>query len=150
MFAAMRTTLAMQRALDNDMVISSGNRPERLALSARDVLGFATIDGARTLGLGDRIGSITPGKEADLVILRADRLNMVPVDNNPIAAVTLAANSSNVDSVMVAGRFVKRHGELVGTDLVELRRRVTESRDRLVAATPGASIGGGWQPSSTW
>lgn len=150
MFTAMRTTLAMQRALDNDAVIRAGKTPEVLSITARDVLSFATIEGARTLGLQSVAGSVTPGKEADLVMLRANRLNMMPVDNNPVAAVALAANSSNVDSVMVGGRFVKRAGELVGVDLDRIRGLVEASRDHLVAATPGAVIGGSWQPPSTW
>jgi cytosine/adenosine deaminase-related metal-dependent hydrolase len=149
MFTAMRTTLAMQRALDNDEVIRAGGTPSHLELTARDILEFATIEGARTLGLADRTGSVTPGKEADLVLLRTDRLNMMPV-NNPVAAVTLAANSSNVDSVMVAGRFVKLAGELVQVDVHKVREVVEASRDYLVAHTPGASIGGGWQPSADW
>jgi 5-methylthioadenosine/S-adenosylhomocysteine deaminase len=149
MFTAMRTTLAMQRAMDNDELIQAGRTPERLELTARDILEFATIEGARTLGLADVTGSLTPGKEADLVLLRTDRLNMMPV-NNPVAAVTLAANSSNIDVVMVGGRIVKRGGELTEVDVNKVRQVVESSRDYLVANTPGASIGGGWQPSADW
>ena len=149
MFTAMRTTLAMQRAMDNDELIQAGRTPERLELTARDILEFATIEGARTLGLADVTGSLTPGKEADLVLLRTDRLNMMPV-NNPVAAVTLAANSSNIDVVMVGGRIVKRGGQLTEVDVNKVRQVVESSRDYLVANTPGASIGGGWQPSADW
>jgi cytosine/adenosine deaminase-related metal-dependent hydrolase len=149
MFTAMRTTLAMQRALDNDRVISGGGTPERLELTARDVLEFATIQGARTLGLADRTGSVTPGKAADLVLLRTDQLNMLPV-NNPVASVALAANTCNIDMVLVRGAVLKRGGELTGVDLAEVRKLAEASRDRLIAANPGAALGGKWQPSADW
>jgi 5-methylthioadenosine/S-adenosylhomocysteine deaminase len=149
MFTAMRATLAMQRAVENDELIKAGTTPTSLDLSARDILEFATIEGARTLGLGDRTGSITPGKQADLVMLRTDSLNMFPV-NNPVASVALAANSSNIDTVMVAGEVVKRGGQLVNADVTKVRRLAEESRDYLVSRAEGASLGGGWQPPATW
>ena len=149
MFTAMRTTLAMQRALDNDRVISAGGTPKRLELTARDVLEFATIQGARTLGLADRTGSLTPGKAADLLLLRTDQLNMLPV-NNPVASVALAANTSNIDIVMVGGAVRKRRGQLTGVDLAQVRKLAEASRDRLIAATAGAALGGAWQPSADW
>jgi cytosine/adenosine deaminase-related metal-dependent hydrolase len=145
----MRTTLAMQRALDNDRVISAGGTPKRLELTARDVLEFATVQGARTLGLADRTGSLTPGKAADLLLLRTDQLNMLPV-NNPVASVALAANTSNIDIVMVGGAVRKRRGQLTGVDLAQVRKLAEASRDRLIAATAGAALGGAWQPSADW
>jgi cytosine/adenosine deaminase-related metal-dependent hydrolase len=149
MFTAMRSTLAAQRALENEHHLDHGTDPERLELTSRDVLEFGTIDGARACGLDGKIGSITPGKEADLVLLRTDRLNLHPV-NNPVAQVALAANTANVDTVLVAGRVVKRDGELVGVDIARVRRLADESRDRLLAAVPGACIGGSWMPDTTF
>ena len=149
MFTAMRSTLAAQRALENEHHLDHGTDPERLELTSRDVLQFGTIDGARACGLDGKIGSITPGKEADLVLLRTDRLNLHPV-NNPVAQVALAANTANVDTVLVAGRVVKRDGELVGVDIARVRRLADESRDRLLAAVPGACIGGSWMPDTTF
>lgn len=101
------------------------------ALTLRDVLEFATIDGARALGLDDRIGSITPGKQADLLLIRSTDLNLVPV-SDPVAAVVLAAHEGNVDSVMVDGRFVKRAGRM-RADPSPLQGRAEESRGRLLA-----------------
>jgi cytosine/adenosine deaminase-related metal-dependent hydrolase len=149
MFTAMRGTLAMQRALDNDRVIRAGQKPAQLEITARDVLGFATIEGARTLHLDHRTGSLVPGKDADLLMLRTDRLNMLPV-NNPVASVALAANTSNIDLVMVAGRVVKRNGDLVDIDTRRVRELAESSRDYLIAHTEGACLGGGWQPSADW
>jgi len=130
-------------------VISAGGAPKRLELTARDVLEFATIQGARTLGLADRTGSLTPGKAADLLLLRTDQLNMLPV-NNPVASVALAANTSNIDIVMVGGAVRKRCGQLTGVDLAQVRKLAEASRDRLIAATAGAALGGAWQPSADW
>ena len=75
----------------------------------RDVLEFATVHGARAVGMEHKIGSITPGKAADLVGIRATDPNVGPV-LDPVAAVVMAAHEGNVDSVMVAGQFVKRRG----------------------------------------
>jgi 5-methylthioadenosine/S-adenosylhomocysteine deaminase len=145
MFTAMRATLAAQRALENEDHLNHGTDPERLELTSRDVLEFATTEGARACRLDSKVGSITPGKEADLVLLRTDMLNLHPV-NHPVAQVALAANTANVDAVLVAGRFVKRHGQLVCADVARAHRLADESRDRLLAAVPGARIGGDWFP----
>ncbi|MDX6731495.1 MAG: 5-methylthioadenosine/S-adenosylhomocysteine deaminase, partial [Baekduia sp.] len=146
MFAAMRSTLSMQRAMANDEMLNAGVTPEHLEVTTRDVLEFATIQGARALGLEDRTGSITPGKDADLVLLRTDQLNMFPV-NHPVASVALAANTSNVDTVLVRGEVVKRNGVLVGVDLPRLRRLADDSRDFLLSSVQ-APRDGAWQPAA--
>jgi 5-methylthioadenosine/S-adenosylhomocysteine deaminase len=127
----------VQRGLDT----ARGAAP---SLTARDVLEFATIDGARALGLGDRIGSITPGKQADLVLLRADDLTVFPV-NHPAGAIVSAAHPGLVDTVLVAGRVVVRGGALVGVDLDALRDRALRSRARIAAAA-GIPLDGTWLP----
>jgi 5-methylthioadenosine/S-adenosylhomocysteine deaminase len=149
MFTAMRASLAAQRAMENEDHLNRGTDPERLELTSRDVLQFATIEGARACGLDSKIGSITPGKEADLVLLRTDMLNLHPV-NNPVAQVALAASTVNVDTVLVAGRIVKRGGHLVDVDVARVRRLANQSRDRLVAGVPGARIGGEWVPGTSF
>jgi 5-methylthioadenosine/S-adenosylhomocysteine deaminase len=125
MFSTMRTALSVQRGLDT----AQGRPP---TLNARDLLEFATIDGARALGLGDRIGSITPGKQADLVLLRADDLTVFPV-NHPAGAVVAAGHPGLVHTVLVAGQVVDRKG----TGLDDLRARVLRSRDRIADAAGG-------------
>ena len=85
------------------------------------------------MGMEDRIGSITPGKQADLVVIGGGRLNMIPVAD-PVGAVVQQANASNVDHVLVAGSFVKRDGDLVGVDLDHARRLAEESSQRVLAA----------------
>jgi 5-methylthioadenosine/S-adenosylhomocysteine deaminase len=120
--------------------------PEVGDLSRGDVLGFATIEGARACGLDHKTGSLTPGKEADVVLIRTDRPNLTPV-NHPVANVVLVANPSNVVTVFVAGQPVKRAGELVNVDLAQACRLAHESRDYLFENT-GMETGGGWAPES--
>jgi cytosine/adenosine deaminase-related metal-dependent hydrolase len=138
MFSTMRTALSVQRGLDT----AQGRPP---SLTARDVLEFATVDGARALGFGDRAGSITPGKQADLLLLRADDLTLFPA-NHPVGAILSAGHPGLVDTVLVAGEVVKRGGALVGVDLDELRERALRSRTRIAAAA-GIPLDGTWVPA---
>ncbi len=130
MFTQMRTVLSLQRALLFNRVFMGENNLPPL-LTARDALEFATIEGARANGLEDRVGTLTPGKEADIIMLRTDRINVMPV-NDPIGAVVWGMDTSNVDSVFVAGKAMKRNGELVGVDLNCVQKLVYESRDYVV------------------
>jgi 5-methylthioadenosine/S-adenosylhomocysteine deaminase len=133
MFATMRTTYAAQRGLDG-------------TLTARDVLEFATIDGARACGLGTRTGSITLGKDADLLLLDAEDLSVFPV-GNPIGTIVAAGHPGLVDSVFVAGKAVVRAGRLLDVDLRALRTRLLASRDRIATAA-GIAVDGSWTPSA--
>lgn len=96
-------------------------------LSMRDVLEFATLAGARATGLNRKVGSLTPGKQADIVLLRANDLNLTPV-SDAVGAVVLAAHPGNVDTVFVAGQAVKRGGAMVNVDLEKLRTRAMASQ----------------------
>ena len=112
-------------------------------ITSRQVLRWATLDGARVAGIGDRTGSITPGKKADLVIIETKSPNIAPVID-PVGAVVCAADISNVDLVMVDGNILKRNGKLVA-NIGGARRDVEASRDYLVGTfgTPEA----GWLPA---
>lgn len=146
MFATMRTALGVQRALDHARAEERGTTVDRLELTCRDVVGFATEAGAVACGLGDRTGTLTPGKQADVTVL-APGPATVPL-NNPYGAVVYAAHPGLVESVYVAGRCRKRDGRLVGIDLPDLLRRAERSRDHLIEAFPEARLGGGWFPGS--
>lgn len=112
MFTVARMALASQRALDNAASkVSSGHLPSTSTLSCDDALGWVTMRGAEALGLAEEIGSLTPGKQADVVLVRAENINMRPV-HDPVAALIMQASASNVDTVLVAGEYRKRHGEL--------------------------------------
>jgi cytosine/adenosine deaminase-related metal-dependent hydrolase len=132
MFTQMRVALNVQR-------MQAGNRRYRgeegapESIGVRDVLEFATVSGAKANGVWDRAGSITPGKEADLVLINAGELNNFPL-NNAVATVVLGADARSVDAVFVAGRPRKWAGQLVVDDAAGLRREVIQSRDRLLEA----------------
>jgi cytosine/adenosine deaminase-related metal-dependent hydrolase len=108
-------------------------------ISARQVLRWATLDGAKVAGIDDRAGSITPGKKADLVIIDGGAVNVAPIID-PVAAVVCAADISNVETVMIDGRILKRDGKLVA-DLTRPRELVQASRDYLVRSVPAQE---GW------
>lgn len=106
--------------------------PDAPDLALRDVLEFATIEGARATGLDHRIGTLTPGKQADIVLVRADDVNIAPV-LDPVAAVVLAAHEGNVDSVLVAGEFVKSGGTPTCLDHSALVESAKTSQKRVLA-----------------
>jgi 5-methylthioadenosine/S-adenosylhomocysteine deaminase len=129
MFTQMRTALVQERIL---AFTESPDVPFAPTLTHRDVLEFATIDGARACALDHKVGTITPGKQADIVMIRTDQVNVAPVVD-PVATVVIAADTSNVDTVMVAGRIVKQHGQLTRVDLSSLLRRLDSARDHLLS-----------------
>jgi 5-methylthioadenosine/S-adenosylhomocysteine deaminase len=107
-----------------------GNTPTPDLITSRQVLRWATLDGAKVAGLGDRTGSITPGKKADLVIIDTKAPNVAPVID-AVGAVVCAADVSNVDTVLIDGKVMKRNGKLVH-ELAGPRKLVEASRDYLV------------------
>ncbi|MEV7231696.1 amidohydrolase family protein [Polymorphospora sp. NPDC051019] len=128
MFTQMRTLHAIQRMRAVNAVYGTDTTPDRI--TSRDVLDFATAQGARTNGLGDVTGSLTPGKQADLLVVAADDINTMPL-NDAVGTLVLGADARNIETVVVAGQVRKRNGQLVGVDMDELRRQVTESRDAI-------------------
>jgi 5-methylthioadenosine/S-adenosylhomocysteine deaminase len=130
MFDAMRMLLAGTRAVVNDEALRQRRIVDPLSLMSRDVLEFATVQGARACGLEAQNGSLTPGKAADIVLLDTDSLNLMPI-NNPHGVVVECAHAGNVDTVIVAGRIVKRDKRLLGVDLPRMRARVDAARDVL-------------------
>jgi 5-methylthioadenosine/S-adenosylhomocysteine deaminase len=129
-FTLMRAAFTLQR-LGVLQRARSGAQNLPALLTCRDVLEFATIEGARCTSLERKVGTLTPGKEADIVMLKADRLNVWPLNNAPGAVVNLM-NPSNVDTVLIAGKVRKWRGELVGVDVPRVLRLVAEARDGVV------------------
>lgn len=130
MFTQMRSVISLQHALAFDQILTGKNHaPERI--TTRDVLAYATIEGARANGLEDKVGSLTPGKQADIILLRTDRINVLPI-NDPIGAVVWGMDTGNVDSVFIAGKAMKRKGELLHVDWNAVKKMVTDSRDYVV------------------
>jgi cytosine/adenosine deaminase-related metal-dependent hydrolase len=134
MFTQMRTTMALQRALVNQTALETGNPPDLpKLLTTRDVLRFATVEGAKGLKLAHKIGTLTPGKEADIILLDAQAINVAPLNVVPGAVVSLMERS-NVDTVIVAGKVRKWRGRLLDVNLARLRRELEASRDYLFRA----------------
>src|SRR2546425_291962 len=143
-FTQMRSAMTMQRLVVNQMILEQGNflPPNQWPtptpgtpklLNVRDVLRFATINGAKHLRLDDKTGSLTPGKEADIIILDATALNVAPLNHVPGAVVSLM-DRTNVETVIVAGKVRKWKGKLLDVDLNHLRRQLENSRDDIFAA----------------
>ncbi|HEX7247238.1 MAG TPA: amidohydrolase family protein [Actinomycetota bacterium] len=124
MFNQMRSVLGLQRTL----AAEAGRSP----LPTSDILACATLEGARANGLDAKVGSLTPGKQADIIMLRTDRMNVTPL-NDPATAVVAGMDTSNVDTVVIAGRVMKRHGVLLHVDWPAVRRVAAESRDHVLA-----------------
>ncbi|HLK82529.1 MAG TPA: amidohydrolase family protein [Xanthobacteraceae bacterium] len=154
-FTQMRSAMNLQRALVNQMILDQGSPPNPVdwglppaaaanpwpkppaglpaPLTTRDVLRYATMNGAKALRLDDKVGSITPGKEADIIILDATRINVAPLNQVPGAVVSLM-DRTNVETVIVAGKVRKWKGRLLDVDLPALRRQLEASRDYLFSA----------------
>jgi len=138
MLAEMRRCFFHQRELDNAAAARAGRHPlPAHATTTRAVLRWATMGGARALRLNHRIGSITPGKQADIVLVRANDLNLFPAlpGGDPVHTVVMNAETSNIDSVMIAGQFVKRQGRLVFPELRlrQLHAELLAVRERVMA-----------------
>ena len=131
MFTQMRMALQMERALANDKVLRAGEMPQTVPLTGLDALKWATINGAKALHLDKKTGSLVPGKQADLIMLNTNALNLSPV-SNPAASIVSQANVSNIDSVFVAGKAVKRHGRLLHPNLAAIKQQATKTADYLV------------------
>jgi cytosine/adenosine deaminase-related metal-dependent hydrolase len=129
MFTQMRTALVQERILAFTDTPDTAFSP---TLTHRDVLEFATVDGAKACGLDHKIGTITPGKQADIILIRTDQVNVAPVVD-PVATVVIAADTSNVDTVFVAGRILKYNGHLTRIDLPRLLSRLDGVRDHLLS-----------------
>jgi 5-methylthioadenosine/S-adenosylhomocysteine deaminase len=130
MFSEMRAALGIERAL----CLNHLQPPQRPpSITARDVLAFATREGARTVGLADKVGTITPGKSADLILVPRHALNLAPM-GDPVGALVLGGHAGNVDSVIVEGRPVKWNGRMIGCDVRRAIELLEQSREYLYVA----------------
>lgn len=132
MFVAARFALGVQRALDHATYRALHDGiADRHEVGCRDALGWITLEGARMLGMADRIGSLAPGKQADFVMIDARRLNMNPV-HDPASAIVMQASLANIDSVFVAGVARKRDGRLLVDGMPEALDALRASGERLL------------------
>jgi 5-methylthioadenosine/S-adenosylhomocysteine deaminase len=152
-FTQMRVAMNMQRMVVNQMILEQkGTTQIEVAndafyppdqwpkpagtpplLTTRDVLRYATINGAKALRLENKVGTLTPGKEADIIILDATALNVAPLNQVPGAVVSLM-DRTNVETVIVAGKVRKWRGRLLDVDLRRLLQQIEASRDYIFSA----------------
>ncbi len=154
-FTQMRVCINLQHVLVNQMILDQGFPPNPVdwglppaaagnpwptppaglpaPLTTRDVLRYATMNGAKALRLDGKTGSLTPGKEADIIILDATKLNVAPLNQVPGAVVSLM-DRTNVETVIVAGKVRKWKGRLLDVDLDRLRQQLETSRDYIFSA----------------
>lgn len=131
LFTEMRVAFHMQRWVAHTARVRKEQHQPAL-LTVRDLLEFATLRGAQNASLQHKIGTLTPGKEADLVVIRAEDVNTMPL-TNAVGTVVSHAHAGNVDTVFIAGQVRKWNGTLVGHDLAAINRKVRQSRDDLYA-----------------
>jgi len=131
MFTQMRSVLTLQRMLANELALQGKDFPKLMGVV--DVLEMVTMGGAKGLRIGGRTGSLTPGKDADIILLDATALNVAPLNHAAGAVVTLMERS-NVATVLCAGQIKKWQGAIVGHDIAKLRMELEASRDYVFAA----------------
>ena len=132
MSTQMRALLAIQRMRAVDAAYASGSEQAPQRIGVQDVLDFATVEGARTNGLGEVTGSLTPGKQADVLIVEARAINTMPA-NDPVGTLVLSADARNIQGVLIAGTARKWAGQLLGVDVRALHEEVAASRDAVLA-----------------
>jgi cytosine/adenosine deaminase-related metal-dependent hydrolase len=129
MFGEMHTAFSQQRTFAQRRR-AAGDTSAPAPIHVQPILRAATIDGANVMGLGSSIGSLTPGKQADLIMIRTDGIAMFP-SHNAVGNVVHMANRSDVRTVMVAGRLRKHEGKLIDVDVASVRRETVASRKYL-------------------
>jgi 5-methylthioadenosine/S-adenosylhomocysteine deaminase len=141
-FTQMRTAFLLQRMLIFQRE-RAGEKDAPPLMTVKQAVEIGTMGGARVNHLDKKVGSLTPGKEADVILLRADTVNVMPL-NHAYGAIVLGMDTSNVDTVFVAGQARKWKGALVGADVARLRRLAEQSRDWLLAQAqwPKTVLGG--------
>jgi cytosine/adenosine deaminase-related metal-dependent hydrolase len=132
MFTIMRMTMQTQRNLDNQSIAHKTKLPaQKLSIKPKEALAWATIESAKALKLDKKVGSLKPGKQADLIFINKNDLNLFPV-NNAVEAVVFHANGSNVDTVMIAGKIKKRNGKLNYRGIEKKKGLLARSSQRIL------------------
>jgi cytosine/adenosine deaminase-related metal-dependent hydrolase len=131
LFTAMRATLGVDRAREHLNAHEEGDTVTHVHLRSEQVVDWATRGGARTIGLEDRLGSIEPGKLADLVLVKNDDSPAMFPILHPYGHLTYQAQRGDVHTVIVNGRVVKHEHRLLGVDLPAIRRQVEQTVEHL-------------------
>jgi len=140
-FSLMRGAFCLQRALANDLAFresNPGGLPVPQLLTSRQVIEMATIAGAASNRVLDKVGTLTPGKDADIIVLDARSISTWPMNNVPGTIVTMM-NPRHVRDVLIAGKVVYWKGKLVGWNVDALLRQIEQARDRVLARINGTA-----------
>jgi 5-methylthioadenosine/S-adenosylhomocysteine deaminase len=137
LFAQMRALVIADHQLEADRARREGGRPALIPV--RDVLEFATIEGARAVGLDRRTGTLSVGKRADIILVDLDDISLIPA-TDPVATAVLRAQPANVSWVLVDGKVRKRAGKLVDVDLARMRRLVQDSHTYILGLINSAEF----------
>jgi 5-methylthioadenosine/S-adenosylhomocysteine deaminase len=129
MFTEMHVVFNIQRAFATNRRGNGDANPPKL-VNVREVLECATVNGAACAGLSAKCGSLSPGKQADIVMIRTDDINLYP-SNNAVGTVVAAADIKNVDTVIIGGVIRKAGGKMTGVNWPLLRTQIDESRNYL-------------------
>ena len=121
MFEEMKTAAYLQKV----------NTMEPSSISAYDILKMATIEGAKVLGLENEIGSLEPGKKADMIFIRTDKLHLCP-DNDVCTNIVYSANGADVDTVMIDGKIIMQNRKMINLDEKEVMKQVKKIAKRLL------------------
>lgn len=142
-FSLMRGAFVLQRALANDLTFplsDPGGLVTPQLLTTRQCVEMMTIAGAAASGLRNKVGTLTPGKEADIVFLDYDNVNIQPM-NNVYGSIVTMMDTRHVEHVMIGGKFVYWNGRLVDWDIDRVVRNAVRSRDRVLARINGPAFG---------
>ena len=132
MFTIMRMAMQTQRNLDNQCIAQETKMPaQKLSIKPKEALEWATIESAKALRLDKKVGSLKPGKQADLILINKNDLNLFPV-NDAVEAVVFHANGSNVDTVIIAGKIKKRNGKLNYRGIEKKKALLARSSQRIL------------------
>ncbi len=134
MFDQMKMALQAERAIQNEILYKNGEMPEKLTISDADILKMATSEGAKTIRFSDRTGVMETGKQADIILIDTRNISLSP-SASPISSIVLYAKENHIDTVLVAGKILKRHGKLVYPKLQELLEKGRESASRILNKT---------------
>ncbi len=135
MFFPLRLALQVERGIANAAIVTDGAMTEGVTVTCREALEWGTLGGAAAAGLEQRVGSLAPGKQADLVLIRTDGIGFAGWnEEDPVASVVLQANAGNVDTVLVGGKIVKRNGTLCA-DVAHARNLLTDAAHRVAQKT---------------
>lgn len=125
------TTMDMFEEMKTAAYLQKVNTMEPSSITAYDILKMATIDGAKVLGMEDQIGSLEPGKKADMIFIKTDKLHMCP-ENDICANIVYSANGADVETVMIDGKIIMQNRKMVNLDEKQVMRQVKKIAKRLL------------------